>query len=120
MLNQQPGSIDILDAPIISFLQFFIKPAHQRPFESFLLRLLVEAREFPGCLWAYAYKAEDLTLQYIALSGWDTAQHIQEFEEVPRHVRAARMGEEEFFIQPVIMRRYQRFEVEGWRGPSAR
>ena len=98
-----------LDAPIVSFLQFIIHEGHVIPFERFLERLTREAREFEGCLWAYSFRAEDLSPNYIVLSGWTDAIRIQEFEEVPRHVRSARMGEEEFFAQPMIMRRYKNF-----------
>ena len=118
MENLQPYE-DHLYAPIVSFLQFFIKPAHKEAFERFMLRILSEARQHEGCLWAYSYKAEDMTLQYIVVSGWDTAMNIQDFEEMPRPVRAARMGQEEFFERPMIMRRYKRFEEQDFI-PAAR
>jgi quinol monooxygenase YgiN len=102
-----------LNAPIVSFLQFIIHEANVVPFERFLERLTREAREFEGCLWAYSFRAEDLSPNYIVLSGWTDGQRIQEFEEVPRHVRAALMGEEEFFAQPMIMRRYKNFPQPG-------
>jgi quinol monooxygenase YgiN len=98
-----------LTAPIVSFLQFIIHQDKIEPFERFLDRITREALEFPGCLWAYSFKAEDMAANYIVLSGWTDSIRIQEFEEVPRHVRAARMGEEEFFAQPMIMRRYKNF-----------
>ena len=100
---------DALNAPIVSFLQFIIHASKVEPFERFLERLTREAREHPGCIWAFSFRAEDLSPNYIVLSGWTDAIKIQEFEEVPRHVRAARMGEEEFFAQPMIMRRYKNF-----------
>ena len=100
---------EALDAPIISFLQFFIKDEHAFAFEKFMARIMREALEFPGCLWAYAYKAEDMSSTYIVLSGWTDAETVVNFEEVPRHVRAARMGEEEFFSRPMVMKRYKRF-----------
>ena len=53
----------------------------------------VATREFPGCLWAYAFKADDLTANYIVLSGWADAKTMVDFEEYPRHRRAALMGE---------------------------
>lgn len=104
-----PPSPEALDAPIISFLQFFIKDQQAFPFEKFMARILREALEFSGCLWAYAYKAEDMSATYIVLSGWTDAETVVNFEEVPRHVRAARMGEEEFFSRPMVMKRYKRF-----------
>ena len=100
---------EALKAPIVSFLQFIIHQDKTEPFERFLDRITREALEFPGCLWAYSFKAEDMAANYIVLSGWTDSIRIQEFEEVPRHVRAARMGEEEFFAQPMIMRRYKNF-----------
>ncbi len=106
-----PPPPEALDAPIISFLQFFIKDQHALPFEKFMARILREALEFPGCLWAYAYKAEDMSATYIVFSGWTDAETVVNFEEVPRHVRAARMGEEEFFSRPMVMKRYKRFVV---------
>ena len=99
-----------MTAPIVSFLQFFIKPQHREPFEAFMRRILKEAREYPGCLYAYCWRMADMEPQYIVLSGWTDKRVMQDFEEVPRHVRAARMGEEEFFAQPMIMRHYERFE----------
>jgi quinol monooxygenase YgiN len=103
---------EALDAPIISFLQFFIKEDHAFAFEKFMARIMREAREFPGCLWAYAYKAEDMSATYIVLSGWTDAETVVNFEEVPRHVRAARMGEEELFSRPMVMKRYKRFNED--------
>ncbi len=100
---------DTLKAPIVSFLQFRIKPSHVEPFERFLDRLTEQAREAPGCLWAFSFRQEDLSPNYIVLSGWTDNINIQEFEEAPRHVRAARMGEEEFFAAPMIMTRYKNF-----------
>lgn len=100
---------DPLDAPKISFLQFFIKEQHQEAFERFMERLVRDAREFPGCLWVYAFKADDLTPNYIVLSGWTDAQSMVAFEEYPRHRRAALMGEEEFFAHPMVMKQYKRF-----------
>lgn len=101
--------IDGLDAPKISFLQFYIKDQHKEPFERFMERLIRDAREFPGCLWAYAFKAEDLSANYIVLSGWTDAKTMVDFEEYPRHRRAALMGEEEFFQHPMVMKQYKRF-----------
>ena len=106
-----PGG-DALEAPIISLLQFYIKEGHVEPFERFMARILREARETPGCLWAYALRAEDLSPNYVVLSGWRNARVMIDFEETPRHVRATRMGEEEFFSQPIMMKRYQRFAEE--------
>lgn len=107
-----PTQPDAVTAPIISFLQFYIKDSHQEPFERFMIRILREAREFPGCLWAYGFKAEDMSLNYIVMSGWTDAKTMVDFEETPRHVRSARMGEEEFFARPMTMKRYKRFGDE--------
>ena len=51
-----------------------------------------------------------MSANYIVLSGWTDAETMVDFEEVPRHVRAARMGEEEFFSRPMVMKRYKPFE----------
>ena len=99
-----------LGAPIISFLQFFIKDEQAFPFEKFMARIMREAREYKGCIWADAFKAEDMSANYIVLSGWTDAKTMVDFEEVPRHVRAARMGEEEFFSRPMVMKRYKPFK----------
>ena len=104
-----PQPSDPLAAPKISFLQFYIKDQHKEPFERFMERLIRDAREFPGCLWAYAFKAEDTSANYIVLSGWADAKTMVEFEEYPRHRRAALMGEEEFFQHPMVMKQYKRF-----------
>ena len=87
--TDREGPEHVLDAPIVSFLQFYIKESQMEPFERFLDRLTRQAREAPGCLWAFSFRAEDLSPNYIVLSGWTDNINIQEFEEAPRHVRAA-------------------------------
>ena len=79
------------------------------PFERSLTRLLEEARQAPGCRWAYAFKAEDLTPGYLVLSGWEDGASMREWEESRRHVRISNLAEEEWFTQPLVMRRYQVF-----------
>lgn len=104
-----PAPTDPLVAPKISFLQFFIKELHQVAFERFMERLVRDAREFPGCLWVYGFKADDMSPNYIVLSGWADNKSMVDYEEYPRHRRAALMGEEEFFAHPMVMKQYKRF-----------
>ena len=107
--NLTPPPGDPLEAPKISFLQFYVRDNQKEAFERFMERLIRDAREFPGCLWAYAFKADDLSANYIVLSGWADAKTMVDFEEYPRHRRAALMGEEEFFAHPMVMKQYKRF-----------
>lgn len=104
-----PEPTDPLVAPKISFLQFFIKEQHKEAFERFMERLVRDAREFPGCLWVYGFKADDMSPNYIVLSGWTDNKSMVDYEEYPRHRRAALMGEEEFFAHPMVMKQYKRF-----------
>lgn len=96
-------------APVISSLGFYIKPSEVGPFEAAMRRLLTDARETPGCLWAYAYRAEDIEPAYMVLSGWDSQASMRTWEHSPRHERVVEISEQEWFRQPAVVRRYHNF-----------
>lgn len=99
-----------LTAPVISYLQFHIKGSEVEPFEQSLKRLLEEARAAEGCLWAYAFRGQDVEPSYMVLSGWEDAAKMRVWEDSPRHQRAVRTGQQEYFSRPMVVRRYNPFQ----------
>ncbi|MBI2885771.1 MAG: antibiotic biosynthesis monooxygenase [Chloroflexi bacterium] len=86
-----------------------MKASQVEAFERSLARLLEDAQAAPGCRWAYALRAEDITPSYLVLSGWEDSASMRAWEESPRHRRAANVGEEAWFSQPLVVRRYRTF-----------
>ena len=87
-------------------MQFSVSASEVEAFERSLTRLLEDVRDAPGYRWAYAFQGEDITPSYMVLSGWEDSASMRSWEDSPIHQRAAHTGEEGWFSQPMIMRRY--------------